>query len=208
MEKTALYSISSGVFLLGTRSGDGSKINGCITNTCFQTASNPTRLAVSVIKQNLTCRMIQESGVFALSVLDDSCSFGTISRFGYQSGRDADKFSGAEYALGANGCPYILSETCAVLECRVLNEINLESHVLFVAEVCDAVATGKNAPLTYARYQAEVKPKRECKAESEKTIVGWRCRICGYEFKMPELPPGFECPICSHTAEDFEPIYG
>ena len=152
--------------------------------------------------------MIQESGVFALSVLDDSCSFGTISRFGYQSGRDADKFSGAEYALGANGCPYLLSETCAVLECRVLNEINLESHVLFVAEVCDAVTTGKNAPLTYARYQAEVKPKREGKAESEKTIVGWRCRICGYEFKMPELPPGFECPICSHTAEDFEPIYG
>ena len=40
-----------------------------------------------------------------------------------------------------------------------------------------------------------------------KKIVGWRCKICGYEYEGAELPSDFECPICGHPAEDFEPIY-
>ena len=105
MDNKALYSLQYGVFLLGTKNADGSKINACITNTCFQAANSPTRIAISVIKQNLTCQMIEQSGIFALSVLDESCDFDLIKRFGYQSGRDVNKFDGFDYELCGNGCP-------------------------------------------------------------------------------------------------------
>ena len=208
MDNKALYSLSYGVFLLGTKNGD--KINACITNTCFQTANSPTRIAISVIKQNLTCEMIEQSGVFALSVLDQTCSFETIKRFGYQSGRTVNKFEGFEYETAANGCPYIKNQACAVIEAKVCNKLDLGSHMLFVAEVTDAIVLGSLAPLTYADYQNKVKPKAGAAQTAngpEKKIKGWRCKICGYEYTGAELPANFECPICGHPADDFEPIY-
>ena len=208
MDNKALYSLSYGVFLLGTKNGE--KINACITNTCFQAANGPTRIAISVIKQNLTCEMIEQSGLFSLSVLDQTCTFETIKRFGYQSGRTVNKFDGFDYETAANGCPYIKKEACAVIEAKVCSKLDLGSHMLFVAEVTDARVLGEAAPLTYADYQKNVKPKvntASASAGPEKKIKGWRCKICGYEYTGSELPADFECPICGHPADDFEPIY-
>ena len=220
MDNKALYSLQYGVFLLGTKADNagaelaGRKINACITNTCFQAANSPTRIAISVIKQNLTCQMIEESGVFALSVLDRSCSFETIKRFGYQSGRNADKFEGFEYSLAENGCPYIQKRVCAVIEGKVCNKLDLGTHILFVAEVTEARVLGSGEPMTYSYYQSDVKAKADesgVKAAVDKEvprkIIGWRCKICGYEYNGAELPAEFECPLCGHPAEDFEPIY-
>lgn len=227
IDNKAFYSLSYGVFLLGTKSGE--KINACITNTCFQAANAPVRIAISVIKQNLTCSMIEESEVFALSVLDRTCSFETIKRFGYQSGRSANKFAGFEYELASNGCPYIKNEACALIEAKVCSQLDLGTHMLFVAEVTEAKVLGNNGPLTYEDYQRDIKPKtamtengsaginageKKEKAalknetgEPEKKIKGWRCKICGYEYAGSELPVDFMCPLCGHPAEDFEPIY-
>lgn len=207
MDNKALYSLQYGVFLLGTK--NGSKINACITNTCFQAANGPTRIAISVIKQNLTCEMIEESGVFALSVLDKTCSFETIKRFGYQSGRTASKFEGFDYEVAENGCPYIKKEACALIEAKVCNKLDLGTHMLFIAEITDAKVLSEKEALTYAYYQSDVKPKTAAVAAAgeSKKIKGWRCKICGYEYMGAELPANFECPICGHPAEDFEPIY-
>ena len=207
MDQKAFYNLSYGVFILGSKSGE--KINACITNTCFQAAVNPVRLAISCINQNLTCQMIKESGVFSLSVLDNTCTFDTIKRFGYQSGRDADKFAGFDYNLDSNGCPYVTAQVCSVFECKVIFREDLGSHTLFVAEVTDAKVVSKNTPLTYADYQANVKPKKSesASAAPAKKIVAWKCKICGYVYEGSELPADFECPICGHPAEDFEPVY-
>jgi len=205
MEQKAFFNLSYGVFILGTKAGG--KINACITNTCFQAAANPVRLAISCINQNLTCEMIKESGVFSLSVLDKTCTFDLIQRFGYQSGRNVDKFQDFKYELDSNGCPYVTSQVCSVFECKVLSSQDLGSHTLFVAEVTEAKVVSDKAPLTYADYQKDVKPKNNKSAQPEKKIVGWRCKICGYEYRGSELPADFECPICGHPADDFEPIY-
>ena len=225
MDTKALYNLSYGVFLLGTKSGG--KINACITNTCFQAANSPTRIALSVIKGNLTCQMIQESGLISLSILDTSCSFETIKHFGYQSGRSADKFADFEHEIAENGCPYIKKEACALILGKVTNQLDLGTHMLFVCEVTDAqtfAQNGKSEPLTYAYYQGNIKAKSaaaengalssasssagDASSDAEpKKIKGWRCKICGYEYDGSELPEDYECPLCGHPAEDFEPIY-
>lgn len=204
MDPKAMFSISYGIFMLSTKDGD--KVNGCITNTCMQVASNPTRIAIACINKNLTCDMIKKSGVFNLSILDKSCTFDTIKRFGLQSGRNVDKFENLDCPIGSNGIPYLGSQTCAVLQCTVISSQDLGSHTLFIAELEDAFRTGETAPLTYADYQNDIKPKKAAPA-AEKKITGWRCKICGYVYKGSDIPADFICPLCGHDVSDFEPVY-
>ena len=205
MDNKALYKLSYGVFMLSTKAGD--KVNGCITNTCMQVANSPTRVAISVLNTNYTCDLIKESGVFALSILDETVTFETIKYFGFQSGRDVDKMSELILPTDINGIPYMGWQTCAVISCRVVSQTDLGSHMLFVAEVEDAQVINEHGPLTYADYQNRVKPKPEKKVEDRK-IIGWRCKICKYVYEGSELPVDYACPLCGHGAEDFEPIYG
>ena len=204
MDKKALYQLTYGVFLLSTKAGD--KVNGCITNTCIQVANSPTRVAISVLNTNYTCDLIKESGIFALSLLDNTCTFQTIKHFGFQSGRDVDKFDGLTLPTDVNGVPYLAWQTTAVISCKVLESTDLGSHTLFIAEVVDAKLLNDNAPLTYADYQANVKPKPQ-EVKKEKKIVGWRCKICNYVYECSDLPADFTCPLCGHDKDDFEPIY-
>ena len=180
MDKKALYNLSYGVFMLATRSGN--VVNGCITNTCIQVANNPVRIAISVLNSNYTCDLIKESGIFTLSLLDQTCSFETIRHFGFQSGRDVDKFANITAPADENAVPYLGWQTCSVLSAKVVSRQDL------------------------ADYQAHVKPKPEQKKEDKK-IIGWRCKICNYVYEGSNLPEEFTCPLCGHGADDFEPIY-
>ena len=204
MDNKALYSLSYGVFMLST-SYEG-KINGCITNTCIQAASDPARVAISCINKNYTCELLKKSGVFALSILDQTCGFDLIRHFGMQSGRDVDKFEGMELPTDVNGLPYLDSVSCAVLSCHVVDSTDLGSHTLFIAEIDDARRLSGKPPMTYAYYQSDVKPK-PAKPAGEKKIIAWKCRICGYIYEGTDLPGDFICPLCGHDASDFEPVY-
>ena len=206
MDNKALYKLSYGVFLLTTKSD--SKVNGCITNTCIQVANSPTRVAIAVLNTNYTCDLIKESGIFTVSLLDDTCKFETIKHFGMQSGRDVDKFEYLDLPKDLNGIPYLGWQTCAVISCKVVEQHELGSHTLFIGEIEDAQQLSDNAPMTYADYQNHVKPKPAAKpAPSDKKIVGWRCKICSYVYEGSELPDDFLCPLCGHGKDDFEPIY-
>ncbi len=204
MDKKALYNLSYGVFMLASKAGN--KANGCITNTCIQVANSPTRVAISVINSNYTCDLIKESGIFTLSILDQTCTFETIKHFGMQSGRDVDKLADIKLPTDDSGIPYMGWQSCAMLSCKVVESHNLGSHTLFIAEVADGKLLSDNPPLTYADYQSRIKPKPQKEAENKK-IVGWRCKICNYVYEGSELPPDFSCPLCGHGADDFEPIY-
>lgn len=204
MNKKALYSLSYGVFVLAGRAGN--RVNACVTNTCFQAANSPVRVAVSILNGNYTRELVQEGGLFCLTLLDRSCTMDTIRRFGMQSGREVDKFAGIRCALDKNGVPYLPWQSCAYLSCRVLSSQDLGSHTLFVAEVEDGDILSGGEPLTYAYYQNVLKP-RPAPGAVEKEVVGWRCKICGYVYEGAELPDDYTCPLCGHPAEDFEPIY-
>lgn len=208
MDKKALYDLSYGVFMLATKA-DG-KVNGCITNTCMQVASDPVRVAIACINGNLTTELIKKSGVFSLTMLDMTCSYDTIKHFGMQSGRDVDKFEYLELPEDVNGVPYMDWSACAMLSCHVLEYTDLGSHTLFIAVVDDAKKLGTEPPLTYAYYQSDVKPRpaKPAEAKTGNKIVGWRCTICKYVYEGAELPKDYVCPVCGHDASDFEPIYG
>ncbi|MCQ2467318.1 MAG: flavin reductase [Clostridia bacterium] len=204
MNRKAMYNLSYGLFVLTTRIGD--KDTGCIVNTAIQAASEPNQISVSVNKANLTCDMINYAKKFNVSVISRDASFELFKRFGFQSGRDVDKFKDfTSYKRSDNGIAYITEGTNAYFSVVVEKAIDLGSHIMFIGTVEDMDVLSSYESATYAYYQSDIKPKpQEVTTPEGKTV--WRCTVCGYEYEGEEIPDDFICPICKHPAADFEKI--
>lgn len=203
MDRKAMYKLSYGLFVL-TSAFEG-KDNGCIINTAGQVTSEPNRISIAVNKANYTEELVRKSGRFNISVLSEEASFDLFRRFGFQSGRDTDKFAGfSECRRGANDLYYITAGTNAYLSASVEQMIDLGSHTLFIASVDDMEVLSEVSSATYAYYQSNIKPKPDKPAAGGKTV--WRCTVCGYIYEGEELPADFICPLCKHPASDFEKV--
>lgn len=200
MNTKALYNITCGLYMLSSRSGD--KTGGCIINTLMQVTSKPLRVTITVNKANNTHDLIQESGVFAVSLLDQTAPFGLFQHFGFQSSRDVDKFDQLKVEADLQGVPHLTWASCGYLSCKVISSMDLGTHTQFLADVVDCDVLPGAEPVSYSYYQANIKPKPEQKEEKK----GWRCTICGYVHEGEELPEDFVCPLCKHGPEVFEKI--
>ena len=202
IDAKAMNKLSYGLFVLTTRDGD--RDNGCIINTAQMLTDNPKRVTIAVNRKNLSRDIIAKTGLFNVSVLTEEAPFKVFERFGFVSGRDADKFAGCDCdARTANGLRYIPKYTNAVISCKVIESMNYGTHTLFVAEVVEARKLSDVPSITYAYYFAHTKPKPQPTTEPKK---GYVCKICGYVYEGDSLPEDYVCPLCKHGAEDFEPL--
>ena len=201
MDKTALFKISYGLYLLHVKNGD--KDNACVINTAIHlTSTNPIRISVTVNKQNLTAMMLNKTKEFNLSVLSEKAPFSLFERFGLTSGMNAEKFPDTKGFLRAeNGILYAEQYANAMLSASVTETVDLGTHVMYISELTDAKVLSSDPSMTYAYYFANVKPKPEAPKKK-----GYVCKICGYVYEGEPLPADFICPLCKHGAEDFEPI--
>jgi flavin reductase (DIM6/NTAB) family NADH-FMN oxidoreductase RutF/rubredoxin len=206
MDKKTMYKLTYGLFVL-TAAHQG-KSSGCIINTATQVTSDPNRVSIAVNKANFTQGLVADSGRFNLSILSQASTFDTFQHFGFQSGRDVDKFTGyPHWAAAANGLPYVTAGTNGFISAAVEQAIDLGSHTLFIARVEDAKVLSDDPSVSYAYYQAHIKPQPEApKAPAGKTQ--WRCTVCGYVYEGDTLPEDFICPWCKHPASDFEKVSG
>lgn len=203
MDKNAFFKIGYGLYVVSTN--DGAKDNGMINNTFMQITNEPYEVVVAVNKANYTRELIQKTKAFNVSVLSEDVTFDVIKRFGFQSGRTADKFDGFESCFKMQNGIYALNNRFAnaVFACRVKGETDFSTHTLFIAEVTDSVLLSDKSTCTYDYYQKNVKPKPQPQTAG-KTV--WRCKICGYEYVGETLPADFICPLCKHPASDFEKV--
>lgn len=199
MDKTALFKIGYGLYVLTANDG---KDNGCIINTFSQVAETPCIVTLAVNKANHTHDMILATGKFNVSILTTDTPFSLFQHFGFQSGKDTNKFANWTSAKRSeNGLLYLTEYVNAYVSGKVLNSTDLGTHTLFTAEVTEAEVLGDGSSITYDFYHQNTKPKPK---KTKKK--GWRCRICGYVYEGDELPEGYVCPLCKHGAEEFEPI--
>ncbi len=205
MDNKAMYKLSYGLFVLTAK--DGSKENGCITNTAIQVASEPNQISFAVNKANYTHDMIMKTMKCNISVISEAADFELFKHFGFQSGRDVDKFADyKDVAYGDNGIPYITKGTNAYFSIDVKQTVDLGSHTLFIGEPVAMEVLADVASATYSYYQSDIKPKPEAVGKTSDGQTVWRCKICGYEYVGEELPEDFICPVCKHPASDFEKV--
>ena len=201
MNTNALFKIGYGLYVL--TANDGLKDNGCIINTVMQVTSNPCQIAVAVNKQNYTTEMIRKTRKFNVSVLSENTKFEIFKHFGFQSGKNVDKFADfTDTKRSPNGLLYITKDTNAFMSAYVQQEIDLSTHTLFIGQLVASEILSDVPTVTYDFYQKNIKPKPETRTEKK----GWRCKICGYVYEGDPLPEDFICPWCKHGVEDFEKI--
>ena len=205
MNKNAFQNLSYGVYIVSTL--DGARPTGCVANSAMQITSSPATIAVSMNHDNYTNSCIKASGKFAVSVLSEQADPGLIGTFGFQSGKDINKFEGVQ-AVEREGIS-VVSDACAYVVCKVIDTMETSTHTVFLGEVIDADTLKKEEPMTYAYYHKVVKGKSPKNAPTyieEETVekvtseAKWTCGICGYvydgSFPFENLSDAFECPIC------------
>ena len=208
VEDIAFFKLTYGLFVLssGINSSSAStgKNGGCITNTVMQITDIPKQIVIAVNKLNFTHDLIAESKKFNLSVLTTDSKFDIFQRFGFQSGRDVDKFAGFENFCkkSENGLYYVTLNTNAFLSGDVISISDYGTHSLVAAQVSEAAVLSNAPSLSYQYYFDNIKPKPAPKpqATGKKTYV---CRICGHvEEAEGELPDDYICPLCKHPKAD------
>jgi flavin reductase (DIM6/NTAB) family NADH-FMN oxidoreductase RutF/rubredoxin len=228
MNHEAFYTISYGLYVVS--SSHSSQHNGYVANTVFQVTSKPARFAIACNKDNHTCNLISQSQVFAVSVLQQDAKADLIGLFGYQSGRTVNKFASVRHRTGQTGAPILLEDTLAWFECRVLQTVDVGTHLLFVGEVVDGdVIANTQPPLTY-KYYRDVKKGKSPRnaptyiepvqsAAAPAPVSGkYACSVCGYIYDpavgdpeggipagtpFEDIPDNWVCPICGAVKSDF-----
>ncbi len=155
LNRQVFTQISYGLYIV-TSHLDG-RLNGQIVNTVLQVTSEPPRVAVIINKSNLTHEFIAGSKLFGASVLDTSTPMPFIGLFGFKSGRKEDKLSQVDYIQGSTGVPLVTEHCLSVLEAKVVDEVDVGTHTLFVGDVIGAEVLRSGEPLTYSYYHTNLK---------------------------------------------------
>jgi flavin reductase (DIM6/NTAB) family NADH-FMN oxidoreductase RutF/rubredoxin len=227
MNLKALHNLSYGLYVIGSRQGD--TFNAQIANTVIQVTSDPPTVAVCINKQNLTHEFITKSKVFTASMLSQDTPLSFVGHFGFKSGRDLDKLKGISYKLGETKAPIVLDHSLAYLEARVINQLDVGTHTIFIGELVGADVLKEGEPMTYAYYH-EVKrgttPKAaptyiEERKEAVSKMAKYRCTVCGYIYDpalgdpdggvkpgtpFDKIPDTWVCPVCGASKDQFEKV--
>ncbi len=195
----ALFSIGYGLYVV--TSSDGKKDNGCIVNTVTQVTSSPNRVAVTINKDNYTHHVVQQTGIMNVNCLSVEAPFSVFEKYGFQSGRNADKLADVEELRSDNGLRFLPQYINAFFSLKVENYVDLGTHGMFICSITESRVITKAETMTYTYYQKNVKPKPETEGKK-----GFVCKVCGYVYEGDELPDDIVCPLCKHGAADFEPI--
>jgi flavin reductase (DIM6/NTAB) family NADH-FMN oxidoreductase RutF/rubredoxin len=223
MHYESFHKISYGLYIIAA--SHENKLNGYIANTAFQITADPPQLAISCSKENHTTALIRESGLFSVSVLRKEASSGLIRQFGYTSGKSENKFEQIEYKKGSSGVPVVLSDCVAWFECRVTNEYDAGTHLVFIGEVMETEMLDPESDVLTYEYYREVKkgvapanaptyidPEKLKENPQDKPVLRkFKCIICAFIYDpekgdpannippgtpFEDLPEDYECPVC------------
>jgi len=224
MNPKALQKLGYGLYVVCSKKED--KFNGQIANTLFQACSEPPVIAVAINRQNLTHEFIAQSKVFTGSILSQETPLSFIGNFGFKSGRQFDKFKDVHFKLGETLVPIVLDHTLAYLEAKVLNQIEVGTHTIFLGEIVGGDVVKEGDPMTYAYYH-QVKRGTTPKSapsyveETKKVVRGlvkYKCNVCGYIYDPEKgdpdggikggtpfegIPDRWACPVCGATKDMF-----
>ena len=195
----ALFKIGYGLYVVTSRDGD--KDNGLIVNTVTQLTNTPNRIGVAINKANYSHDIIKKTSVLNVNCLSIEAPFSVFEQFGFQSGKNTNKFAGSEQLLRSdNGVVFLPRYINSFMSLKVERYIDFDTHGMFVCTITESRVISPVETMTYTYYQDHVKPRPEVKKK------GWVCKVCGYVHEDENLPEDFVCPLCKHGASDFEKI--
>ncbi len=196
---SALFNIGYGLYVVTCH--DGKKDNGLIVNAVTQVTNTPNRVAVTIHKQNYSHHVIKQTGKMNVNCLSLDAPFSVFETFGFQSGRNIDKFVDMQPLRSDNGLAFLPRHINSFLSLNVEDYVDLDTHGMFICTITEARVISSAETMTYTYYQEHVKPKPQTEGKK-----GFVCTVCGYVYEGDTLPEDFICPLCKHGTSDFVPI--
>ena len=151
MDATAFYKVTYGLYIVSAKF-DG-RDSGCVVNTLAQVTAEPAKMSVAISKNNFTEPMIEKSGYFAAVALTQDADIRLIGNFGFKSGRDVDKFAAYPFERDENGVAYVTQSVAARFSMKLVDKLDLGTHIMLIGDVIEAEVLSNGEPLTYAYYQ-------------------------------------------------------
>lgn len=228
LDPKVLWQLSYGIYIVTTEA-DG-KCNGQIANTVFQITAKPPTIGISLNRQNLTHELVNKSRAFAVSVVSEAAEMPFIGTFGFKCGRETDKLAKIQVKRGVLGLPIVTSNAAGYLEAKVIDQVEVGTHTLFVGEVVAAETLAADKPMTYAYYHDVRKGRTPKNAttfiDSPPAVITaatrkQRCEICGYSYDPAEgdpahgvaagtpwaaVPADWLCPVCGVGKDQFSEV--
>lgn len=207
MDTKAFFKLSYGLYIVSSCYDD--KQSGCVVNTLSQVTSKPPKLSVTISKNNFTKEIIEKSGYFAATALTQNAEMDLIGEFGFKKSKNVDKFAKFNTLIDEKGIKYVTDSAAARYSCKVINKLDLGTHVMFIGEVLEAEVLSSDEVMTYTYYHKIKKgttPKNAPSYKEETIQKGYRCKICGYVLEADEVPVDYICPICGQGYDKFEKI--
>lgn len=213
MSLEALNNLSYGMYIITTKEND--KNIGCFINTTMQITSKNPIIAVSLNKENYTNKVLKKTRKCAISVLTEKASRDLISKFGFFSSKEIDKFENRNFQY-IEQLPVVLEDTCSYIIGEVIRVIDVETHDIFLIRVLQAEQVLEEKPMTYRYYHENLKGRSPKKAPTyqeenkDNRENKYQCSVCGYiyddskkEIKFEELPDSWTCPMCGVGKDKF-----
>ena len=135
LRRRVLWTLPSGLYLLGSRAGD--RRNLMTINWVTQVSFDPKLIGVGIEKTAVTHELVTEGGVFSLSTIDRE-DRAIVRKFTKPCEWDpeAQTLNGFATHEAATGAP-ILSQAVAYLDCEVRQAVEVGNHTFFLGEVVD-----------------------------------------------------------------------
>lgn len=214
MDLSVLNNLSYGMYIITTKR-ENKKV-GCFINTAMQITSKNPMIAISLNKENYTNEILKETRKCAISILNENASQELISKFGYFTSREINKFENVNYQ-SIEELPVVLEDVCGYIIGEVIRVIDAETHDIFLIRMQQTAKVLETKPMTYRYYHEVLKGKAPKKAptyqeekSSEKKANRYQCSICGYiyddskeEVNFEDLPDDWTCPLCGVGKDKF-----
>lgn len=164
IDRSAFRAVSYGLYIVTAR--DGEQKCGCVINTFQQVTSEPPRVSIALNKENATTQTILNSGRYNVTVLGEQATMDLIGVFGFRSSLEVDKFASVAWEEDPFGVPRVTEGAVAQFSLRVVETLDVGTHIMFIGEVEQAYPVEGDAPMTYAYYHEVKRGKTPAKASS------------------------------------------
>ncbi|PKO17890.1 MAG: flavin reductase [Chloroflexi bacterium HGW-Chloroflexi-10] len=135
---------TTGVAVVCSRMHDD--IHGMTVNSFTSVSIDPPLISVTLAKSTRTLQLVQQSGIFSISILAED-QVEISDRFAGRIPEEDDRFAGLEYKLWEYALP-VIQGALAWMSCRVVHTYETDQSILILGQV-EGVSTLGGQPLLY-----------------------------------------------------------
>ena len=158
MANKGVYNLAYGMYILTAR--EEGKDYGCLVNTAMEVSRNPGRIAVCLVKRNLTCEVLQRTGIFNFCALTEDAPYEVFRRFGMTSSRKNEKFADFPHlGRSSNGLAYLTDYANMYLSAQVVETVDLGDHILFIGQITEDVVLSDGPTCTLDYFMKHIQKK-------------------------------------------------